>query len=155
MKKKVIIMLLLISLHRNLLAEEPELNTIPKKSVIAGILLGALGFTGVPGTYGWGNFYAKDNIGFWVLNIGGSACTVLKYASAFTLFTGSGPYSEEWELLFYAGLIGSYGFALASTIWGALSVISYNGRVVTENNRLGYQLASGAKGLSMEITYRY
>ena len=63
MKKIIITVFLILFLFSNLFAQESEIGAPQReKSIFLGILLGSVGFAGilVPGTYGWGNFYAED-----------------------------------------------------------------------------------------------
>ena len=153
MLKKLIVITLLISIFScNLFAQDTRIDTTQKeKSLLLGIFLGALGFTGVlvPGTYGWGNFYAGDKNGFMILNIGGSAFTLLEYYAV-----SVNPHTEDPPPLFTVGLIGSLCFAVASVTWGALSVTSYNYRNI-DRKQLSYHLTPNVDGLIIEIDYCY
>ena len=77
MKITTISLLLAVLIASNLFGEDNRAKN-NEKSILGGVLLGSIGlFLGpIPGSYGWGNFYAKDYTGFAILNIGGSICAV-------------------------------------------------------------------------------
>jgi hypothetical protein len=128
-----------------------------RKNVAVGVLLGAFGGTLLPGSYGWGNLYAGDLVGFLILNLGGSACSLL--GSGFVLL-----YVLTGESL-HAGIGGVGGagaivFAVASAIWGGIATDRYNkrtseGRASARKPQVGVCLLPAEGGVDLELTCRY
>lgn len=158
------LLLLVLVSNANLIAEQSDMSTMAPKSIAAGVVLGALGLSSVPGSYGWGNFYAGDYRGFAILNLGGSICASVGYLSAFFLvmnaFTGDYEEGGALELLAIAGIGGAYGFGLASAIWGGLAVAAYNeggalDHRVAERGQLVCRALPSRHRLALEIGYLY
>lgn len=128
-----------------------------EKSVIGGVLLGGIGIAGIyiPGTFGWGNFYAEDYLGFWILNIGGSICTLCTWAEAFRLVqtTGTNFTAKDMSALAYIGVLGSLGFGVASLIMGGTSVDRYN--YLNRPKNLSFLLLPKYDGCEMTLVYNF
>jgi hypothetical protein len=135
-------------------------NVSDERSPAAGTILGAAGFLGifVPGTYGWGNFYAKDYVGWGILEVGGSTCTILTWMEAMRLNREKEPgeelKSEDLSAMAYIGVLGSLGFATASTIWGGLSCSSYNWKLRGKQKDMGIYLVPRKNGISLTFCKR-
>ena len=142
------VIMISILLCGNIDAEEVQTEKPPEsKSVAAGIILGSFGFFGlfVPGACGWGHLYAGDTRGFWILNIGGSAFTLLLY------------YGARWAPDGYdygcvaGGFLGITAFALASVIGGARAVSEYN-RHLRSSGLLRLRFYPSARGMVLAVS---
>lgn len=164
--KIVVVLLVLVCVSsRHLMAAETDTGARAPKSVAAGLILGAIGLSTVPGLFGLGNAYAGDLRGFLILNIGGSACSLIGYGCALflvlDLWGGFLEYPEALEVLAIAGIGGAYGFGIASAIWGAIAVAARNERMAStgsataKEHRVGLRLLPASGGLALEIAYRY
>ncbi|MBA7596099.1 hypothetical protein ES703_03068 [subsurface metagenome] len=160
-KYLLIVLLVLCLLSTNVYAQTSEVKKTKEKSAIAGTVLGAAGFLGifVPGTYGWGNFYAGDYTGWLILEIGGSACTICTWAEAIRLGNTKDPgeeiVAEDLSALAYIGVLGSFGFAVASTVWGGLSVANYNQRLQSKKSSVGFYIAPQKDGVKFQFCKRF
>lgn len=119
MKIRKIIPIFLISIVF-VFGEENELQNSSEKNAGKGIGLGLISVTGIliPGTYGWGNYYAKDYRRFAVLQVTGSAFTLctwigtMKYLNDVKenlVYYGYEKKNPEVPPILYIGIFGSTG----------------------------------------------
>ena len=167
MKKSLLIVLLFLLIQNKLYSQSVENEQHEKeKSVSVGRRLGAIGLCGVfiPGTYGWGSFYAENYIGFSILNGGGSTFTILAwYYYLNSKFNTTLSFEEglEYTILYIICWEGTVIFAIASIIGGGRSVKRYNEKIkkkndfLQENKRFNYRILPLEKGISINFTYEF
>jgi hypothetical protein len=157
--KRVLLVLILIACCSSVALSQTNesLNSAQEKNVICGVLFGGIGIAGIyiPGTFGWGNFYAEDYTGFWILNIGGSICTLCTWVEAIRLVNTIGVNfkPEDMSALAYVGVLGSIGFAVASIVMGGTSVDKYN--YLLKDQKVSYLFIPKTDGLELGLTYRF
>jgi len=157
MRKVFVIAVVVLSLGDFLICETNQIAN-KDKSVGVGILLGSIGIAGllVPGTMGWGNFYAQDYVGFAVLNIGGSILDIITIGAAISQviqYGGGGSSKTPQYIVGTISGIGSWIFVFASIISGGASVGSYN--LKNKGNKLGISFVPKIDGFEMELNHSF
>ncbi len=154
MKRSIVILTVLVFYSSLVFCGTNDQAPVRQKSVIEGVVLGYVSTLGIliPGTFGWGNIYAEDYAGFWILNTGGSICTVCTWIEIIRDLSSTSP-DPKISPFGYIGVFGSLGFSIASMIWGGAAVLEYNNNQKKQNMRLF--LIPQKDGLEFHLAYNF
>ena len=155
--KMLFILTILTVLIKPSFSESNQFN-FNEKSTVGGVLLGSIGVLGIfiPGTMGWGNFYAKDYVGFVILNGGGSLLNIVTWGMAISLVIQYGSSYSVKSPQYVIGSISGFGsivFAIASIISGGSSVDRYN--LINRKNKVGLVVVPKLDGFGIEVKYSF
>ena len=99
----------------------------------------------------WGRHTLTDeDIGFLILNAGGTICTLMNYWGISMLFNYEAD-PKVRDIIMPIGILGTLAFGIASPIWGGIATANYNEKIKQDRKTAYISIAPEINALKLEL----